>query len=123
MNLVDIRFQNSHICFFSLRSTSDDSLRYRSLEEIEHFAERCDPLDRLQKFLKRHEYEGMSDEYFRAATDEEKMTVLDAMRKAERKPKPSLDSLFEDVYHEMPESLRAQQEELQAHIAKYPNQY
>ena len=65
----------------------------------------------------------MTDEYFRSAVDEEKMAVLDAMRKAERKPKPQLDGLFEDVYCEMPASLRAQQEELHAHIAKYPNQY
>lgn len=65
----------------------------------------------------------MSDESFRAAADEEKMAVLDAMRMAERKPKPSLNELFEDVYHEMPPSLRAQQEQLHTHMGKYPNQY
>lgn len=65
----------------------------------------------------------MSDDSFRAAVDQEKMAVLDAMKKAERKPKPSLDELFEDVYHEMPASLKAQQQQLRAHMAKYPNQY
>jgi 2-oxoisovalerate dehydrogenase E1 component alpha subunit len=104
-------------------STSDDSLRYRSVEEVERFAQNGDPLDRLQKFLKLHEYQGMSDDFFRAAADEEKMAVLDAMKKAERKPKPSVDELFEDVYKDMPASLKMQQQELHAHIAKYPNQY
>lgn len=122
--LVDAKSTHSpYSRLFRFASTSDDSLRYRSVEEVERFAQECDPLDRLQSLLKRHEYEGMSDESFRAATDEEKMAVLDAMRKAERKPKPSLDELFEDVYHEMPASLRAQQEQLHAHIAKYPNHY
>lgn len=65
----------------------------------------------------------MNDEVLRAAADEEKMAVLDAMKKAERKPKPPLDELFEDVYKELPASLRMQQQELHAHIAKYPSQY
>jgi 2-oxoisovalerate dehydrogenase E1 component alpha subunit len=80
-------------------------------------------LDRLQNFLKRHEYEGMTDDAFRSIADEEKMAVLNAMKIAERKPKPSLDKLFEDVYQEMPSSLKAQKQQLEEHIAKYPTQY
>jgi 2-oxoisovalerate dehydrogenase E1 component alpha subunit len=104
-------------------STSDDSLRYRSVEEVEHFAHECDPLDRLQSFLKHHNYEGMTDDAFRAAADEEKMAVLESMRAAERKPKPPLRELFEDVFAEMPDSLNAQKQQLEEHISKYPNQY
>lgn len=102
-------------------STSDDSLRYRSFEEVEHFAENSCPLKRLQAFLKRH-YD-MTEHDFRAAVDEEKIAVLDAMRRAESKPKPSLEELFEDVYEEMPLRLQSQEKELHAHIAKYPSQY
>jgi 2-oxoisovalerate dehydrogenase E1 component alpha subunit len=104
------------------KSTSDDSLRYRSVEEVEHFAH-CDPLNRLQAFFKRHHYDGMESNFPHAVADQEKMAVLDAMKKAERKPKPSLNEMFEDVFYEMPASLKVQQQELHAHIAKYPNQY
>lgn len=65
----------------------------------------------------------MNDDVFQAAVDEEKTAVLDAMKKAERKPKPSLDEMFEDVYKEMPRSLKLQQQDLHAHIVKYPNEY
>jgi 2-oxoisovalerate dehydrogenase E1 component alpha subunit len=107
----------------SRESTSDDSLRYRSFEEVERFAHDCDPLNRLNNFLIRHDYVEMDDDCIRAVADQEKMAVLEAMKKAERKPKPPLDGLFEDVFYEMPASLKVQQQELHAHIAKYPNQY
>jgi 2-oxoisovalerate dehydrogenase E1 component alpha subunit len=88
---------------------------------VEHFAENADPLLRLEAFLKRHY--NMTDDDYREALDEEKMAVLDAMRQAESKPKPSLDELFEDVYCEIPRNLKAQQQQLHAHIAKYPKHY
>jgi 2-oxoisovalerate dehydrogenase E1 component alpha subunit len=65
----------------------------------------------------------MEDDFVRAVADQEKMAVLDAMKKAERKPKPALDEMFEDVFYEMPVSLKLQQQELHAHIARYPNLY
>ena len=55
--------------------------------------------------------------------EEEKEAILDALRKAERKPKPSVEELFKDVYTEMPPSLKAQQNQLNEHIAKYPDSY
>jgi 2-oxoisovalerate dehydrogenase E1 component alpha subunit len=54
---------------------------------------------------------------------EEKKAILDAMRKAERKPKPTVDNLFTDVYKEMPPSLVKQRDELLEHMAKYPDAY
>ena len=38
---------------------------------------------------------------------------------AEKKPKPTLENLFADVYHEPPESLLRQEKELHEHLAKY----
>jgi 2-oxoisovalerate dehydrogenase E1 component alpha subunit len=102
-------------------STSDDSLRYRSAQEVQSFLDKSDPLARLQKFLERHDQ--MEDGNFKTLEDEEKMAVIDAMRQAERKPGPPLESLFEDVYHEMPQSLKDQQRELIEHLQKHPNQY
>lgn len=104
-------------------STSDDSLQYRSAEEIDHFARQSDPLHRLQKFFKRHEYDEMTDDKIQSIIEEEKKAILDALRKAERKPKPPLEDLFTDVYNEMPPSLKAQQIKLNEHISKYPDSY
>lgn len=104
-------------------STSDDSSQYRSIEEVEHFAQRSDPLDRLEKFLKLHKYGDITDEKIQSIVEEEKKSVLDAMRKAERKPKPPVEDLFTDVYKEMPPSLKSQWKNLSEHMAKYPESY
>jgi 2-oxoisovalerate dehydrogenase E1 component alpha subunit len=102
-------------------STSDDSLRYRSAKEIQSFADEGDPINRIQQFLQRHDRLSASD--VANMKDEEKMAVIEAMSQAERKPKPSLEGLFEDVYDEMPQSLKDQQQQLYAHIKKYPKEY
>jgi len=104
-------------------STSDDSSKYRSIEEVEHFAQKCDPLDRLQTFLRLHDYDETTDEKIQSIIQEEKEAILDAMRKAERKPKPPVEDLFTDVYKEMPPSLQAQRDQLLEHMAKYPDSY
>jgi len=65
----------------------------------------------------------MTDDDFRIMVENEKKAILYAMRSAERKPKPSLEDPFTDVYNEMPPSLKAQQNQLNEHIAKYPDSY
>mmetsp|Transcript_10353 Transcript_10353/g.21564 ORF Transcript_10353/g.21564 Transcript_10353/m.21564 type:complete len:553 (+) Transcript_10353:2-1660(+) len=104
-------------------STSDDSSQYRSIDEVEHFAQKSDPLDRLEKFLKLHEYDDITDEKIQSIIQEEKGAVLDALRKAERKPKPPVEDLFTDVYKDMPPSLQSQWNSLSEHMAKYPDVY
>ena len=102
-------------------STSDDSLRYRSSKEVQSFADHSDPIIRLRKFMERNGQLTADD--FVAIEDREKLAVIEAMREAERKPKPPLEDLFEDVYHEMPSSLKEQQQQLNHHLQKYPKNY
>lgn len=102
-------------------STSDDSTRYRSKDEVNHFAHNFDPVTRLDAFLAHHHW--MDKEQAATMWDDEKLAVLKAMRAAEKRPKPSLECLFEDVYHRMPPHLQEQQAQLRQHIAKYPNRY
>jgi 2-oxoisovalerate dehydrogenase E1 component alpha subunit len=102
-------------------STSDDSTRYRKKTEVEEFAQKYDPVLRLSRFLKKHDWLTAAQEA--SYRDEEKLAVLKAMEKAEKRPKPPLDELFEDVYCEMSPHLREQQAQLRAHIAKYPKKY
>ena len=104
-------------------STSDDSSQYRSIEEVEDFAQKSDPLDRLKNFFKLHEYDDTTDDKIESIIQEEKAAILDAMRKAEKKPKPPVEYLFTDVYEEMPPSLQSQWNELKDHMEKYPDEY
>ena len=55
--------------------------------------------------------------------DEERVAVLEAMEAAERRPPPKLDTMFQDVYHEVPAHLQRQEQELKLHLAKYPGRY
>lgn len=102
-------------------STSDDSLSYRSAKEIQNFADSGDPLRRLQKFMELHYNVAPSD--LSELENKERMAVIEAMKNSERKPKPPLEDLFEDVYEDLPKSLKEQQDQLLTHLKKYPNQY
>lgn len=102
-------------------STSDDSTRYRCAKEVQNFADRFDPITRLGTFLKEQDWMTVDEEA--TIRDEERIAVLKAMEQAEKRPKPSLDSLFEDVYDELPKHLQEQKAQLQEHIAKYPKKY
>jgi len=102
-------------------STSDDSTRYRPSDEVHAFTSRHDPIKRLSNFLMRHHW--LTPHEKATVKDEERLAVLKAMEIAEGRPKPDLDSLFEDVYRDMPPHLLEQQAQLRAHIEKYPKRY
>lgn len=102
-------------------STSDDSLRYRSAQEVQKFSDESDPLSRFQNFLQRHT--NTTDNELKTIEENEKSAVVDAMRQAERKQVPSLDNLFTDVYYNLPPSLLEQQMQLKEHLQKYPEKY
>jgi pyruvate dehydrogenase E1 component alpha subunit len=90
-------------------STSDDPTRYRSRAEVEGWA-RKDPLDRLRKYLVRL---GLvteaSDDALRVELTAE---IAAAVDDAERLAPLERESLFTDVYAEMPWHLREQLESL-----------
>lgn len=96
-------------------STSDDSTQYRSKEEIDDFSCRMDPLARFNHFVKRLGY--YSDADIRNIKEEERAAVIQALKKAEARPKPSRESLFDDVYHDVPSHLAEQRADLDKHLA------
>ena len=102
-------------------STSDDSTRYRSAEELHHFTEISDPLKRVEAFLENNGW--LNSTEVAEICDEERMGVLRAMEAAERRSPPNLDTLFLDVYRNLPEHLQKQEKELLDHISKYPENY
>jgi len=102
-------------------STSDDSTRYRSKEDMNKWATDDNPVDRARKYL-------INNAMWTAPEDEEllrdvKKQVIESLVKAENKLLPGIKYLFEEVYSTMPESLKKQQEECWSHIKKYPANY
>jgi len=85
-------------------SSSDDPTRYIGAEKFEEYKQ-LDPLLRLRRLL---ESKGLWDEEKDEALRQEvRDEVNGAVKENERVPKPELETLFSDVYAEMPADLRA----------------
>jgi hypothetical protein len=82
---------------------------------------RVDPLVRLDRFLKGAGW--MDDNAAASIEDEERVAVLRAMEGAEARPKPRLDTMFTDVYHEKPPHLVRQEGELRRHLKSHDIPY
>mmetsp|Transcript_8331 Transcript_8331/g.11461 ORF Transcript_8331/g.11461 Transcript_8331/m.11461 type:complete len:147 (-) Transcript_8331:141-581(-) len=102
-------------------STSDDSTRYRDSDEVDSFSNQSDPLKRLNKFFEEHGW--MDSDDVAAMENQERKEVLKSMESAEKRSKPKLSTLFEDVYYDKPDHLINQEKELMEHIKKYSEQY
>jgi pyruvate dehydrogenase E1 component alpha subunit/2-oxoisovalerate dehydrogenase E1 component alpha subunit len=90
-------------------STSDDPTRYRSQEEVDAWMAR-DPLARLRKHLVRL---GLIDDARDAALEQElNVEIAAAIAEVEHVGPPARETLFDDVYAELPWNLRDQRDEL-----------
>ncbi len=86
-------------------STSDDPTRYVPKELVEQWAAK-DPVARFERFLAgRKLWTKASGEQIYAAAVEQ---VSAAVREAEATPHPKLETIFTDVYAELPAHLRRQ---------------
>jgi 2-oxoisovalerate dehydrogenase E1 component alpha subunit len=89
-------------------STSDDPKRYVPAEQTEHWKKR-DPIPRFEKFL---QASGLLDarkvEALNRAVTEE---IAAAAREAEQVGSPGLETIFSDVYAEIPPHVRKQGEQ------------
>lgn len=102
-------------------STSDDSTKYRNIEDMKNWGVNYNPVTRLRSYL--NDKQWWDDDTEQVMRDQERFQVLTALESAENKPKPTLDELFTDVFHDKPEFLRNQERELKEHILKYPEHY
>lgn len=48
---------------------------------------------------------------------------VQALERAEAKPKPPLSELFTDIYHDKPPNVLEQEQQLHDHVTKYPDRY
>lgn len=102
-------------------STSDDSTRYRSADEIKMWQDDYHPIRRVHNYMVEA---GMwSDEQETELRAAERKAVMAALATGEAKPKPPNSELFSDVYLEKTQALIEQEAELHAHMAKYPDSY
>ena len=86
-------------------STSDDPSRYVPKELFEAWAKK-DPIQRFERYLAQR---GLWEPGLGERTLEDcKAAVMQAAREAEATPKPALESIFTDVYAELPAHLRRQ---------------
>jgi pyruvate dehydrogenase E1 component alpha subunit/2-oxoisovalerate dehydrogenase E1 component alpha subunit len=90
-------------------STSDDPSRYRSQEEVDTWLKR-DPLARLRAYVVGR---GLLDEAADTSLEQElNAEIAAAIAACEKFGPPARETLFDDVYGEMPWHLREQREEL-----------
>lgn len=101
-------------------STSDDPSGYRSADEEQLWREK-DPISRMKNWLvKQAWWDESRDEALQQSFRKE---ILDQLKLAEKRPKPSLQELINDVYKIPTANLREQLTSLENHIAKYPDSY
>lgn len=100
----------------SHHSTSDDSARYRSQDEMSMYAEAAGPIDRLRSYLVARGWWDLDEE--KTFRDEERKKVVAALQEAEDAPKPEMESLFEDVYAVKPPHLIKQENTLRQSLRR-----
>lgn len=92
-------------------STSDDPRAYREQAEVDPWLEK-DPIGRFSRFLEKKKLWSQADDAaLRAKVGAE---LQAAIERAEKTPRPTIDTLFGDVFAEPTQSLREQQAQLEA---------
>ncbi len=101
-------------------STSDDPSGYRTREEEAIYAEH-DPILRMKNWVIKQKW--WDEDQDNALFEGLRTDVLAAVKVAEVIAKPSLESMFDDVYDVPTQNLQQQLAELKEHIKKYPDAY
>ncbi|XP_057770068.1 2-oxoisovalerate dehydrogenase subunit alpha 2, mitochondrial-like [Salvia miltiorrhiza] len=102
-------------------STSDDSSKYRPIEEIEWWRAAQDPVGRFRKWLEMQGWWSCeSDTELRGWARQE---VLNAIQVAEKAEKPGLREIFTDVYDVPPSNLRDQEKSLRQTVQRHQRDY
>lgn len=101
-------------------STSDDPSGYRTKEEEAKW-QANDPILRMKNWMLKQEW--WSEEQETQLFEKLREKVLAAVKVAEKIDKPHIDTMITDVYDVPTAQLKAQLEEVKAHVNKYPEAY
>lgn len=102
-------------------STSDQSTRYRSGEDVQLWKAKYHPAVRMMNYLTEKGWYSAEEQATYSA--EVRATALASLRRAEGEKKPSTSELFVDVYAEKEHHLLEQEAQLKEHLQKYPDHY
>ncbi|XP_060198383.1 2-oxoisovalerate dehydrogenase subunit alpha 1, mitochondrial-like isoform X1 [Lycium barbarum] len=105
----------------SHHSTSDDSTKYRPVEEIEHWKTAKSPISKFRKYIQRNGW--WNDENESEHRGDIRKQVLQAIQAAEKVNKSSLTDLFTDVYDKLPLNLQDQEKSLRDAVKRSPKEY
>ncbi|KAJ9177822.1 hypothetical protein P3X46_012994 [Hevea brasiliensis] len=102
-------------------TTSDDSTKYRSVDEIERWRLARDPVTRFQKWIENNGW--WSSEAESELRSSVRKQLLNAIQVAERVEKPPVANIFSDVYDIPPSNLFEQEKWLREAIKRHPQDY
>lgn len=102
-------------------STSDDSTKYRPVDEIEHWKTARNPVSIFRKWVQRKGWWSDEEESeFRANVRKQ---VMEAIQVGEKIEKPPLGDMFSDVYEEVPSNLMEQERLVRDTVKRHPQDY
>jgi pyruvate dehydrogenase E1 component alpha subunit len=90
-------------------SSSDDPNRYRSKEESEAWVQK-DPIERMKRYLQQVGI--WTPEYEEEVWESVRFRINKAITDEESKPQPAWETLFDNVYKDIPPHLQEQRDEL-----------
>lgn len=102
-------------------STSDDSTKYRTIDEIEYWKMERNPVNRFKRWVERNGWWNDKDEL--ELRNNIRKQLMEAIKVAEKAQKPPLEDLFNDVYDQIPLNLQEQERLLRKTIEKHPKDY
>ena len=94
---------------YGAHTTADDPEVYRDDDEVDYWRDR-DPIDRLETFLR--DTGRLDDETVAAIESRVGERVADAIETAEAQSTRDAETMFEDVYDEVPDRLASQRDQL-----------
>ncbi len=101
-------------------SSADDDTRYRDQEYVKIWQEHKDPILRFRLYLER---EGIWTEEFEKSIQKKIEAEINyAVEIAEKSPPPEIETLFEDVYKDMPWHLQEEYKEFQNFLKEFPEE-
>jgi 2-oxoisovalerate dehydrogenase E1 component alpha subunit len=106
-------------------STSDFSKAYRNDEEMKKWTEYLEsignPVMRFYNYLLKKDW--IKESEYKDIVDKTKEEVRESLKIAMSRKKPSLDSMFDDVYEMLPNNLLEQKLSLKKHLKNHPEIY
>ncbi|KAL4559166.1 hypothetical protein LXL04_031300 [Taraxacum kok-saghyz] len=105
----------------SHHSTSDDSTKYRPVDEIDYWKTSRNPVSIFRKWVERKGW--WSDEQESELRADIRKQVINAIQVAEKTEKPALGNMFSDVYEQVPLNLKEQERLIRDTVKRHPQDY